>query len=75
MSVTLQQLKKEVYEREKQRHPKDCYGMWTWVSGTLKVSCQGCGYRMRINPETKKLEHLPLREAVENCLEIKESYL
>lgn len=62
----------EVFEKRKTDHPERCFGMWTWIIGTLKVKCQGCGYTMRINPKTCKLEHLDSKkvEAVENCSEV-----
>lgn len=65
----------EVYERERERHPDPdlCYGEWTWIEGTLKVKCQSCGYTMKINPKTKKLEHLDSpTEATKDCLIIQE---
>lgn len=63
----------EAYKEGKENHPDGCYGQWTWIEGTFKVKCQGCGYTMKINPKTKKLEHLDSpTEATENCLRILE---
>jgi len=62
---------KETYDYCRERHLSKCYGIWTWVSGLL-VKCQGCGYKMRINPKTGKLEHLSsVKKAVEDCLQVK----
>jgi len=64
---------REVYDYCKERHPGKCFGMWTWVIGSLLVKCQGCGYKMKINPKTKKLEHLSsVRKAVGDCLSVRQ---
>ncbi len=67
-----QELRQRVYERGKEKHPNKCYGTWTWIPGTLKVWCQGCGYTMSISLLTKELRHLPIIEATERCIEIEE---
>jgi len=62
----------KIYTKRKARHPHNCYGLWTWISGSLKVKCQGCGYTMVINPATCELKHLDSAdEAVENTLDIR----
>lgn len=62
---------KKTYAYCRERHPLKCYGMWTWVGG-LFVKCQGCGYKMRINPKTGKLVHLiSVKKAVVECLSVK----
>lgn len=63
---------KMVYVEAKEKHPNKCYGLWTWVAGLL-VKCQGCGYKMRINPKNGRLEHLAsIEKAVEDCLQVKQ---
>jgi len=64
--------KEEVYLRERERHPGGCYGVWVWIKGTPKVFCQNCGYTMEINWQSMQLEHLPMDEAVRNCLELQD---
>lgn len=61
----------ETYQRCKEKHPKGCYGMWTWNKGTLKVQCQGCGYTMKIDVRTRKLRHLSTKEALKNHIDFK----
>jgi len=68
---------RRVFEMCEREHPQACYGMWTYLYGKwlafyrsfqqnklsdLLVSCQGCGYIMRINPQTGQLEHLENKE-------------
>jgi len=62
------------YFYQKERHPSGRCIMgdwgWIWIERSLSVRCKLCGYRMKINPRTRKLEHLdPLKalKAVENC--------
>ncbi|OGN23064.1 MAG: hypothetical protein A2918_03545 [Candidatus Yanofskybacteria bacterium RIFCSPLOWO2_01_FULL_42_49] len=63
---------RETYLHCKERHPSRCYGMWTWIRGLL-VKCQGCGYIMRINPKTGRLEHLTsIKKAVAECLAVRQ---
>ena len=46
--------------------------MWTWVGGLI-VKCQGCGYKMKINTATGKLEHLTsVRKAVEDSSRVRQ---
>ena len=66
---------KETYDHCVERHPDRCYGMWTWAGGLL-VKCQGCGYKMKINPKTGRLEHLnSVQKATEDCLRVRQYWL
>lgn len=77
MSNWKNELRNEViqktYNEGKNRHPQSCYGEWTWIQGTLKARCQGCGYTMKINPKNKQLEHLDsATEATRHSLAVRE---